>query len=78
MAHPNKHIRKAIRYAEQNGWRFEKSGGQAHAYGRLYCPLKGRSGCQETVYSTPRNPENHAKRLVAAVDACHHRPEEDT
>jgi hypothetical protein len=28
--HPNKHIREAIKYAEDRGWRVVKAGGQAH------------------------------------------------
>ena len=28
--HPNKHIRTAIRYAEQAGWTVTKTGGRAH------------------------------------------------
>jgi hypothetical protein len=29
-AHPNKHIREAIRYAEDHGWTFSKASGRAH------------------------------------------------
>jgi len=75
MAHPNKHIRKAIRHAEDNGWSFEMSNG--HAYGIIYCPRNARDGHRKTVYSTPRNPEDHARRLVAAVNACQCEPSED-
>lgn len=71
MAHPNKHIREAIEYAESRGWRFEKSGPRAHRYGTLYCP-HGKGGCIEAVHSTPRNPENHARRLRHSVDRCPH------
>ncbi len=31
--HPNKHIRKAISYAEKQGWRIIKAHGQAHMFG---------------------------------------------
>lgn len=70
--HPNKHIREAIKYAEQNGWRLVKAGGQAHIWGKLLCPLRSRDGCYFNVHSTPRNPEDHAKRIRRAVDDCEH------
>jgi hypothetical protein len=54
--HPNKHIREAIKYAEEHGWTFHKSRG--HSFGVLRCPQPG--GCRESVYSTPRVPEDHA------------------
>lgn len=65
MAHSNKHIREAIEYAEANGWRYEE-GGKGHTVGKLYCP--GR--CLFFVHGTPRNPENHARRIRRAVEAC--------
>ena len=36
LRHPNKHIEKAIQYAEQQGWRVEISNG--HDWGRLFLP----------------------------------------
>lgn len=66
IQHPNKEIRKAIRYAEQHGWNFEKSRG--HAFGHLRCG----NGCFMPVWSTPRSREIHAKRIRQAVDKCTH------
>ncbi len=37
-----------------------KSGAKRNAWGRLYCPLRNREGCQHAVYST-RVPEAHAR-----------------
>jgi hypothetical protein len=68
--HPNKHIQDAVKYAERRGWRVEMSAG--HAWGRLFCPRHDRDGCQFSVWSTPRNPENHAKQIRRRVDACPH------
>ncbi|HMP71533.1 MAG TPA: hypothetical protein PKA76_19460 [Pirellulaceae bacterium] len=68
--HPNKHIEKAIRYAESLGWRVEVSGG--HAWGRLFCPQSSREGCIVSVWSTPRIPENHARHIWREVDLCPH------
>ena len=70
--HPNKHIREAIRYAEGIGWRATKARAAAHVWGQLLCPLQTREGCIVRVYSTPRNPENHAKRIRSEVDKCRH------
>lgn len=64
MAHPNKHIRKAIEFAIRNGWEEREAGPRSHAYCHLFAP----DG--ETIFrvrSTPRNPENHAKHLIRAV-----------
>jgi len=70
--HPNKHIRKSIQYSESLGWRVTKAGGQAHIWGKLLCPANRRGGCIIKVYSTPRNPENHAKTIRLAIDDCPH------
>jgi hypothetical protein len=70
--HPNKHIRAAIKYAESKGWRVVKASAHAHIWGKLYCPSGRRGGCIVHVYSTPRNPENHAKDIRAEVDDCPH------
>lgn len=74
--HPDKHIEKAVQYAESCGWRVELSNG--HAWGHLLCPLQTRDGCIVPVWSTPRNPENHARHIRREVDFCPHRdPDED-
>jgi hypothetical protein len=70
MAHPNKEIEAAIQYAESRGWRFVASAG--HIYGKLYCPGGERGACIQSVYSTPRVPERHARRIRRAVDNCPH------
>ena len=42
--HPNKHIREALKYAEQRGWAIRKSGPRAHAWGMMYGQF-GHSEC---------------------------------
>lgn len=74
--HPNKHIEAAIQYAESLGWRVQMS--QGHAWGRLFCSQGGRGGCIISVWSTPKNPENHARHIRREVDHCPHRPSEQT
>jgi hypothetical protein len=71
--HPNKEVESALRHAEAHGWRISVGG--SHAWGRIYCPYNDpecRCGefCMTSVWSTPRNAENHARQLRRAVDNC--------
>ena len=71
--HPKKEIEEAIRHAEANGWRVEIGG--SHAWGKLYCPYNDaecRCGefCITSIWSTPRNPGNYARKLRRVVDNC--------
>ena len=73
--HQNKGIEKAIKLAESHGWRVRKASGAAHPYAVLKCPhndRKCRCGvfCQVSVWSTPRNPVAHARRIERAVENC--------
>lgn len=67
--HPNKHIREALRYAVDHGWTIRKSGPRAHAWGVIYCSF-GHRECWMAIYSTPRNPEAHARDIRRTVDRC--------
>lgn len=68
--HPDKHIEKAIQYAESLSWRVELSNG--HAWVRLFCRHSTREGCTIVVWSTPRCAENHARHIRRKVDRCSH------
>jgi hypothetical protein len=68
--HPNKEIEAAVAYAEARGWSWKKAAG--HAWGRLLCVHHDRDGCQLSVWSTPKGPENHAKAIRRTVDRCPH------
>ena len=71
--HPDKHIEEAIQYAEERGWRVQMSKG--HSWGFVLCPQYGQGdGCEVTVYSTPKVPEDHARRIRRRVDRCTHSP----
>lgn len=75
--HPNKEIEQAVRHAESKGWTFRDATG--HAWGVLRCPRNDKACrcgtfCSTSVYSTPRNPEGHARRLRQAVDHCVYAP----
>jgi hypothetical protein len=71
--HPSKEIEAAVAHAEAAGWTWIKATG--HAWGKLRCPFNDptcRCGefCQHSVWSTPRNPEGHARQLRRIVDGC--------
>ena len=68
--HPDKDIEAAVAYAEQLGWSVRMSGG--HAWAILFCPAAIRGGCKMSVYSTPKYPVEHARRIRRAVDRCPH------
>lgn len=70
--HPNKHIREAIKYAEESGWTFTKASARAHIYGKILCRRRDRDGCSYNILSTPKSPENHARRIRRTVDSCPH------
>ncbi|KMJ45523.1 hypothetical protein ABLB69_09785 [Xenorhabdus khoisanae] len=66
--HPNQFIQAAIDYALYKGWKFRPSYG--HAFGRLYCGTPNHPEHMMSIWSTPRNPENHAKQIIRKVDTC--------
>ncbi|MDI9244537.1 hypothetical protein [Marinobacter sp. CHS3-4] len=71
--HSNKDIEDALTHAESQGWRIEK--GRGHAWGRMYCPFNDadcRCGefCVASIWSTPKNAQNHAKQIRRIVDNC--------
>ena len=68
--HPSKPIEQAIAIAESLGWRVEKSNGRAHSWGRLLCPNADESGCIVFVYTTPRDEDNHARKIRKLVEKC--------
>lgn len=68
--HKQKELESVVAYAESLGWRVVMGTGHAWAY--LYCPRADRSGCKVGVWSTPKNPENHARQIRRQVDSCPH------
>lgn len=72
-SHPKKEIEAALRHAESQGWRVEMGG--SHAWGKIYCPYNDdgcRCGefCIACIWSTPKNPGNHARAILRVVDNC--------
>ncbi len=68
--HPNKEIERALEYAESHGWAVRISDG--HAWGRILCPYHTVEGCQISIWSTPKVPEHHARRIIKIVERCDH------
>ena len=66
--HPNSDIEEAVKLAEDKGWRYVRSHG--HAWGRLFCPSGQRGGCIISVWSTPRNPFDHARQIRRRIEKC--------
>ena len=71
--HKNKVIEEALVHAEACGWRIRPVSG--HAWGRMYCPFNDRDCrcgefCIASIWSTPRNAENHARQIRRIVDNC--------
>lgn len=73
--HPNPHIESALKYAEDNNWEVTKTSSSSHAWGRMKCPNNDRccrngNYCINSIWSTPRTPENHARDIRKIVDKC--------
>ena len=71
--HPNKEIEAALRFAESEKWRVDVGG--SHAWGKMFCPFNQetcRCGefCITSIWSTPREAENHARALKRVVEKC--------
>lgn len=75
--HPSKDIESALQELEALGWSVEEAKGRsAHSWGYVLCPANAgnacRSGvfCRMSVWSTPRNPRNHAHELIRKASGC--------
>jgi hypothetical protein len=66
-AAPEQGTRKALKLSHESGWSLEE--GKGHRFGTVRCG----AGCAVAVWSTPRNPSTHAKRIREALVRCPHR-----
>lgn len=69
--HPKPEVEEALVFAERSGWTVRDTAA-GHKWGDMRCPEASREGCRESIWSTPKNPGNHAKRLKARVRNCPH------
>lgn len=72
-SHTIREIEAVLRHAERLGCRVVCGG--SHAWGKIYCPwnnVQCRCGefCISCVWSTPKNPHNHARQLRRVVEHC--------
>jgi hypothetical protein len=75
--HPSKEIEAAIHFARQHGWQFRVPGRSAHCFGVLMCPHNDKACrcglfCRVSIWSTPANPQAHARSLRRTVEKCIH------
>ena len=69
--HPKKDVEIALAEVEAAGWTVTpKSSG--HRWGVMKCGEASRSGCQVSIWSTPRNAGHHANQLRRFVKRCPH------
>lgn len=78
--HSKKEIEEALAYVEKLGWRIEESNG--HAWGKIFCPNNDpecRCGdyCITSIWSTPRDPANHARQIRRVADNCTSKKDDD-
>jgi len=71
--HTSKEIEGVLQELEKLGWNLIE--GKGHCWGILRCPANDqdcRCGefCQMSVWSTPKNPQQHAKKLRQKALAC--------
>lgn len=71
LRHPKKEVEEALADAEAAGWTVMPTA-TGHRWGYMRCCEASRSGCEASVWSTPRNPGNHAKQLRRAIERCPH------
>lgn len=74
--HPTKEIEAAIYQLESLGWSYQATGKSSHAWGRMLCPQHDATGCQVSVWSTPKVPEHHANHLIRHGNKCAHTKKE--
>ncbi|MQA91305.1 MAG: hypothetical protein GEU90_13935 [Gemmatimonas sp.] len=74
--HPKKEVEAALSDAEAAGWRVEPTR-SGHRWGVMRCPESSPEGCQASIWSTPRNPGNHANQLRRVINRCPHPTRED-
>ena len=74
--HPKKEVEAALAELEDAGWTVAPNA-SGHRWGVARCAESSRSGCQVSIWSTPRSPDNHARQLRRVRDRCIHALEWD-
>lgn len=63
--HPDKEVNEAVGRLREAGWSVESRSG--HPWGCAKCP---HGCCIAWIWSTPRNPGAHARKLERAIERC--------
>ena len=63
---PKKEVESALAEAEVVGWTVTPTP-SGHRWGVMRCGETSRSGCQVSIWSTPRNAGGHANQLRRAI-----------
>ncbi len=71
LRHPKKDIEAALEELEDAGWIVTPTS-SGHRWGVARCGEASRAGCQISIWSTPRNPGNHARQIRRVLDRCAH------
>jgi hypothetical protein len=66
--HPKKEVEQALRVAETRGWKVQPQP-RGHRWGVMRCPAHEH---WHPIWSTPKNPGNHAKELGREMQRCEH------
>lgn len=66
--HPKKEVEEILELAETRGWLVE-SPRPGHPWGKATCRREGHD-CLVWIWSTPKDPANHAKQIRRAVNRC--------
>ena len=69
--HPKKDVEAALAEAEAAGWRITPTS-SGHRWGIMDCGEEKQVRCQASIWSTPRNPADHAKQLRRLIGRCPH------
>lgn len=69
--HPEKDVERALRHGEDHGWSVTTPYGH---WGISWCRAHV---CFVNVWSSPKNPTNHAKQIRRKVDQCSHEKDEE-
>lgn len=64
--HPKKDVEQALNRAERNRLNVQQNRGRGHKWGDVGCQDTGHP--KKSVWSTPRNPGNHAKEINKYTD----------
>ncbi len=67
--HPKSQIREVLNAADAAGFKITVTRGRGHSWGRIDCPSCGQ---RLSVWSTPKNADNHGKQIRRFIQRHSH------